>query len=108
MQKAHCVTDDNLKPKDPKGLGVGIGNGLNLVNIYNKGRIQVDKVFVHPDYNVSGKDTTHDIAILRLADRIDFESEGVRPACLLQENNGNLRNYGEVTATGWGSTSKMK
>lgn len=107
LTAAHCVTDDTLAPRPAKGLGVGIGNDLNLVNIYNKGRIQVDKIFVHPDYNVSGKDTTHDIAIVRLAERIDFESEGIRPACLLQETGNGIRDYGEITATGWGSVSKM-
>ena len=110
LTAAHCVSDsDTLKAKDPKHLGIGYGNEVNLIDIYNHGRVKIDKIFVHPLYNVSTKDTTHDIAIVRLEEPINFDSENtVRPACLLQENlNEKMKNYGHVTGTGWGSTQVM-
>lgn len=56
---------------------------------------------MHPHYNVSLTDTVHDIAIVKLSQPLNFESESVRPACVLQENEGGrMKDYGEVISTG--------
>ena len=93
---------DTLKPKAAENYGVGFGNHHNLIDIYNHGRIQVEKIYVHPMYNVTFKDTVHDVAIVRLKEPLNFESESVRPACVLQENEGGkMKDYGKVISTGW-------
>ena len=95
------MTDDSLTPKPASHFGVGFGNKHNLIDIYNHGRIRVEQIFVHPRYNVSQTDTVHDIAIVKLAQPLNFESESVRPACILQENEGGrMKDYGEVISTG--------
>ena len=50
----------------------------------------------------------HDIAILKLSKPLNFESESIRPACILQENEGGrMKDYGTVVSTGWGSVNVM-
>lgn len=90
-----------MNPKKPGHFGVGFGNKANLIDIYDYGRIQVEQIFVHPLYNVSESDTVHDIAILKLNSSLNFDSQSVSPACILQENEGGaMKYYGKVIATG--------
>lgn len=92
--------------KPANHFGVGFGNHHNLIDIYNNGRASVEEIYVHPNYNVSLKDTTHDIAILKLTHPLQIDSESIGPACLLQENlGGRKKDYREVISTGWGSVN---
>lgn len=66
------------------------------------------KIYVHPGYNVSNKDTIFDVAVLRLSQPLNFESESVHPACFLQENgNDRKKDYKQLIVSGWGSTNVM-
>ncbi|KAK4336789.1 hypothetical protein RND71_043568 [Anisodus tanguticus] len=108
LTAAHCVTDENLNTKPFQNYGVGFGNNHDLVDIYNNGRVQVEKIFVNPGYNITLIDTENDIAILKLSQPINIETKSVQPACFMKEKQNIKRIYNEVVASGWGSVTKMQ
>lgn len=65
----------------------------------NKGvQIPVVKIETHPNYTRPIK--YNDIALLRLAEKVDFNTN-IRPACLWTKYNVN---QATAIATGWGKT----
>ncbi|CAF3154321.1 unnamed protein product [Rotaria socialis] len=95
LTAAHCIST-----KDPSLITItaGIHNrDLGDVDESSRQKLQVAKIFVHPDWNA---DTViNDIALLRLAEPANF-NEYVQPACL---PGPDPKPDSEVVLIGWGA-----
>lgn len=98
---AHCVTKPRTnRPINPQNIVAYLGKySLNKFGSEIQDR-DVGDIYVHPQYNYSGY--YNDIAILRLAEPIEFTNY-VRPVCLWGENTNLNRVEGKLgTVVGWG------
>lgn len=80
---AHCIQNKNeTKPLDAKDLFVILG-GYDLNEQFEVGRqtMAVEKIKVHPDWNLFDDKIAGDIAIITLHGSVDY-SEYIRPVCI--------------------------
>ena len=99
LTSASCV---HTYQNEVKKMGVGLNNKENdLIAIYDEGRIPIQSTILHPQFDP--ETMVNDIALVRLAKSISFDSGRFRPICLLNKiwfNKmkllawGNLRNLG--------------
>ncbi|CAG0891595.1 unnamed protein product [Darwinula stevensoni] len=97
LTAAHCVTGTNLKIKATLGEH-DVTQASSTRKVYD-----VEKVFIHENYQYTSTSIKNDIALLKLTQPIDY-TKGIRAACLPKRNLGNLTGKsGRVS--GWGTTS---
>lgn len=75
ISSAHCFPINNVDDLDLDNYRIGVGNvELPKMNIH-----QIEHVFIHP--NASTDNHYYDIAIIKLKDKLNFNSR-IRPICL--------------------------
>lgn len=99
LSTASCLKIE----QDLSQVGVGLNNKQNdLIAIYDDGRIPIKNRIIHEHFNSTTLD--NDIALVELAESIDFNVTRLRPICLLEQksfwfnrmitfNWGNLKDF---------------
>lgn len=112
LTAAHCIVDI---PKKWKLQYVRFSefdalNKENCTTVNDDEQVcrqeyKVEKIIVHPSYNISVKSKLHDITLLRLAEDVEF-SKYVRPICLPFDDTIKAMPIDDedFTVTGWGAT----
>jgi len=101
LSAAHCFADG------ASGVKIRAGDHRLSSTDGSEQTINVEKAFVHPQYN--GQTTNNDIALIKLAQELTF-NDYVQPACLPAEAEEDA-DYAEgnwMTISGWGSTSPAR
>jgi hypothetical protein len=68
--------------------------------------INVNQVFIHPEYSEKSRDQHHDISLLKLAEKVKF-STYIQPICLpLEPSQWDMKNSNDLIykVNGWGFT----
>lgn len=91
LSAAHCVSDHDFVNYTIK-IGIDQLNQVKDENIF-----QIDKVFIHPDYDDKLK---NDLAIIKLKKDIEYSSVS-RPICLPDAEKGNFPLNRNVVVIGW-------
>ncbi|XP_020802592.1 chymotrypsin-2 isoform X2 [Drosophila serrata] len=98
LTAAHCLTDQYKATLKPRGIQVVFGhlNRLDNYNIKSDSRT-ADRLMVHPDYERYKK---HDLAIIRLHQRIPRYNPDVQPIMIRRVANLTINNT--CVTMGWG------
>ncbi|KAH8340222.1 hypothetical protein KR067_013726, partial [Drosophila pandora] len=97
LTAAHCLTDRYKASMNPRGLRVIFGHIDRLAAHYDGNSRRVDQIMVHPRYE---RYKTHDVAILRLTERIPSNNQNVAPIVMRKE--ANLTESIQCITMGWG------
>lgn len=101
---AHCFQyKEYLTPLEPANVNVLIGR-YNLSNQNEVGSkiVSVQKIILHPDWDIRDVKYDSDIAIVVLAEAMEFGDQ-IQPICLPDASNREPVGHG--TVTGWGQSS---
>lgn len=115
MTAAHCVIGSELRRQGMHLMAVRLGewdlsqtedceDDLCADPVVD---VPIESIHVHAMYNpTSRKKKEHDIALIRLAKRVDF-TEWIKPICLPIDDATEDRNFADVElqVVGWGYTS---
>lgn len=114
LTAAHCVTGNDLRREDVQLTAVRMGEwDLNQTIDCEFGLcanpvvdVAIESIHAHEMYKPTLGKTEHDIALIRLAKRIEF-TEWVKPICLPVDSAAPNRDYAgvEMQVAGWGYTS---
>lgn len=95
---AHCVGKEGNSAIDPSLIKVYLGRHKKP-ELQSEGALSVAEVVIHPEYRFEAY--SHDIAILKLAEKIDFDRT-VAPICLLARDRNLLETSKKFIVAGWG------
>lgn len=102
LTAAHCVEDN---PSTPSYYSVVVG--ADRTDVTGGQQRALSRIIIHPRYNSNSKE--NDIAILYLANPIDFTDRNVARICLpnvtLPERARYPQTRSPIVAIGWGTTS---
>ncbi|KAI1287413.1 Transmembrane protease serine 9 [Halotydeus destructor] len=102
LTAAHCFKDE--KGQFNSALNTRVVLGGHDLKKDPKKVIQPFDVILHDEYVNTGYNIRNDIALIRLADPIVFNSK-IRPVCLPPPSMGGP--YTNLSVAGWGQTAKL-
>lgn len=88
---------------NPRGLRVIFGHINRLAAHDDRNSRRVDQIMVHPRYE---RYKTHDVAILRLTERIPSNNHDVAP--LIMRKEANLSESVQCVTMGWGQIYQVR
>lgn len=100
LTAAHCAVAISSNR-----IGVGVGNGHDLVTIFDNQRLPIKKVIIPENYNSKSASSVGDLALLQLATPLQL-NQTVSPACFLKRNERPYKS--KLSVTGWGSVKRMQ
>lgn len=68
--------------------------------------LDIERIFIHPNYKPDSNNYDHDIALIRFSSRVNLGPH-LLPVCLPQSNRGFVDNEGG-TVSGWGGTETAR
>lgn len=115
LTAAHCVTENDLRRIDMHLTAVRLGewdlsqsidcdSGLCSNPVLD---VVIESIHTHQMYKPTLRKKEHDIALIRLAERVEF-TKWIKPICLPIDSAGETdRNYAgvQMQVAGWGYTS---